>query len=243
MRFTQIPADTAQKLAMNAGVIALDFDPDTGELESTLIIGATSGGITFTAVPTFADFAEDLDNAAKNTKEAKRITAYDVKMSGTFVTVDSAVAHQLIGAYTDTVTVGKATTDTVAVLGKSYYSRSGTSPNYTYTYVAKQPGDSVSGLYEAVEHEIVPTQDIIVTGNGRAFHDYWLIGDYSDVNTGDDAGFIAIKMKNAMTDGGLSMVTTDGEKAKFAFDFAAHYSISTPEAVPFEVYVHAGEAE
>lgn len=239
MRFTQIPSDTAQKLAMNAGVVTTSFNVENPSLNTAYILGATSGGITFTAVPTFTDFAEDLDNAAKNTKEAKRITAYDVKLSGTFVTIDSNAANALIGACTETVTVYGLTADTTAKYNKKYYTRSGTSPNYTYTVSNVHPSESASGLYEAIETKIVPDADVA----SADFRDIWFIGDYSDVNTGDDAGFIAIKIKNAMTNGGLSMVTTDGDKAKFAFDFSAHYSVNSPEAVPFEVYVHEGSAE
>ncbi len=98
MKFTQIPADTFEQLQLNAGVIASDFTPNTGSLTASNIIGATSGGVNFTSTPTYKDFGEDIDNCPKNTKELKKIDGYDVKLSGTLVTVTAAVAKKLVGA-------------------------------------------------------------------------------------------------------------------------------------------------
>lgn len=106
MKYTQIPSDTFQKLMMNAGVLVDDFTPATGTIGN--IIGATSGGITFTATPEYSDFGEDIDNAPKNTMELKRQTNITVEMSGTFVTVDSSVIKLLVGA-ADTSTVSTTT--------------------------------------------------------------------------------------------------------------------------------------
>ena len=54
MKYTQIPADTFQKLQLNAGILVKNFAPETGTI--TDIVGATSGGVSFTATPTFSDF-------------------------------------------------------------------------------------------------------------------------------------------------------------------------------------------
>lgn len=102
MKYTQIPSDTFQKLQLNAGILVKDFAPETGTI--TDIIGATSGGVSFTATPSFSDFGEDIDNAPKNTKELKKLDSWEVSMTGSFVTVDSAVAKMLVGAG-DTSTV------------------------------------------------------------------------------------------------------------------------------------------
>lgn len=98
MKFTQIPSTTFQQIQINAGVIASDFTPNTGSLTASNILGATTGGITVTCVPIFADMGEDIDNCPKNTMELKKITGYEVKASGTFVTISAAVAQKLIGA-------------------------------------------------------------------------------------------------------------------------------------------------
>lgn len=96
MKYTQIPSDTFQKLQLNAGILVKTFAPATGTI--TDIIGATSGGVSFTATPSFSDFGDDIDNAPKNTKELKKLDSWEVSMTGSFVTVDSAVVKMLIGA-------------------------------------------------------------------------------------------------------------------------------------------------
>lgn len=98
MRFTKIPADTFQKLQLNAGIIATDFSPNTGAIGESGQIGATTGGITFNANPTYSDFGEDIDGCPKNTKELKRLDEWEVTISGTFVSADTAMAKRLVGA-------------------------------------------------------------------------------------------------------------------------------------------------
>ena len=66
MKFTQIPQDTFKELVLNAGVLLSAFSPDTAEVADGTIIGATSGGLTFAATPSFSDFGEDIDNCPKN---------------------------------------------------------------------------------------------------------------------------------------------------------------------------------
>ena len=98
MKFTKIPTTTFQQLQMNAGILLSEFDPSTGTLDATNILGATSGGVSFTATPEFSDFGEDVDNCPKNMKELKKLDNWDVKMSGTFVTVSANLAKRLAGA-------------------------------------------------------------------------------------------------------------------------------------------------
>lgn len=99
-KFTQIPTDTFKKLQLNAGMLATEFDPATGELAANNIIGATSGGVSFEATPSFTDFGDDIDNCPKNTKELKRLESWEAKMSGSFVTMDTNTAKSVIGAAT-----------------------------------------------------------------------------------------------------------------------------------------------
>lgn len=99
-KFTQIPTDTFKKLQLNAGMLATEFDPATGKLSAGNIIGATSGGVSFEATPSFTDFGDDIDNCPKNTKELKRLESWEAKMSGSFVTMDTNTAKSVIGAAT-----------------------------------------------------------------------------------------------------------------------------------------------
>lgn len=85
---------------------------------------------------------------------------------------------------------------------------------------------------------IIPRNDLA----DADFKTIWWIGDYSDVNTGEHAGFVAIKMLNALNTGGFQIQTTDKDKGKFAFEFTGHYSMSAQDTVPYEIYVQEGEA-
>ena len=98
MKYTKIPENTFQNLQLNAGVLLSSFTPSTATVSEEAIIGATTGGINFTATPTYTDFGEDIDNCPKNMKELKQLDSWEAKCSGTFVTVDTAVAKSLIGA-------------------------------------------------------------------------------------------------------------------------------------------------
>ena len=101
MKFTQIPTDTFQTIQLNAGVLvkgATGFNPGTGTITANAILGATSGGIQVSCVPSFVDFGEDIDNCPKNMKELKKLDSWECKISGTFVTVDVATAKMMLGA-------------------------------------------------------------------------------------------------------------------------------------------------
>ena len=86
---------------------------------------------------------------------------------------------------------------------------------------------------------IVPRNDLVDTD----FQDIWWIGDYSDKNTGDNAGFVAIHIMNALNTGGFQIQSTDKEKGKFAFEFTGHYSMEAQDTVPYEIYIREGGSE
>lgn len=197
-KFTQIPTDTFKKLQLNAGILTTEFDPATGELTASNIIGATSGGVSFEATPSFSDFGEDIDNCPKNTKELKRLDSWEAKMSGSFVTMDTNVAVSVIG--------------TAAVAS----------------------GDRT---------KVVPRNSV----DANDFKDIWWVGDYSDINedgsSAGKAGFIAIKLINALSTGGFKIKSGDKAKGTFEFEYTGHYSIENTDVVPFELYIKAGSAD
>ena len=190
MKFTRIPVETFKKLTMNAGVLARAFNPETGEVEEKDIIGATTGGTTFTATPTFKDNGDDIDNCPKNMKELKELENWEANMTGTYVTVDTAAAADLVAAA------------------------------------------DVSG------NKVTPRNNL----QDSDFKDLWLIADYSDEN-GENGGFVAVHMMNALSTGGFQLKTADKAKGQFAFTYTAHYSMEEQNKVPFELYVKAGTAE
>jgi hypothetical protein len=197
-KFTQIPTDTFKKLQLNAGILTTEFDPATGELSASNIIGATSGGVSFEATPSFTDFGEDIDNCPKNTKELKKLDSWEAKMSGSFVTMDTNVATSVIG------TAAVASDDRTKVVPRNYV-------------------------------------------EAKDFKNIWWVGDYSDINedgsSAGKAGFIAIKLINALSTGGFKIQSGDKAKGTFEFEYTGHYSSENIDTVPFEIYIKAGSAD
>lgn len=196
-KFTQIPIDTFKKLQLGAGLLTSEFDPATGELTASNIVGATSGGVSFEATPSFSDFGEDIDNCPKNTKELKELDSWETKMSGSFVTMDTTAAVSVVGA-------------------------------------ASVASDDPT--------KVVPRNSV----NDTDFKDIWWVGDYSDVNedgsSAGKAGFIAIRLIDALSTGGFKIQSGDKAKGTFEFEYTGHYSIKHIDTVPFELYIKAGSA-
>lgn len=89
---------------------------------------------------------------------------------------------------------------------------------------------------EGDETHIVPRNDLV----DADFKDVWWVGDYSDQNTGENAGFVAVHLMNALNTGGFQIQSTDRAKGQFAFSFEGHYSMNAQDTVPYEVYVREG---
>lgn len=97
-KFTKISETAFQEMQLNAGVLLSTFEPNTGAINVSNILGATTGGFKFSDTVTYTDFGEDIDNCPKNMMELKKIDSHEVKASGTYVTVTAAQAKSLIGA-------------------------------------------------------------------------------------------------------------------------------------------------
>ena len=98
MKYTKIPETTFKNIQLNAGVLLSTFNPESATVANESIIGATTGGVNFTAASTFSDYGEDIDNCPKNMKELKKLDSWEAKMTGTFVNADTAIAKLLCGA-------------------------------------------------------------------------------------------------------------------------------------------------
>lgn len=85
---------------------------------------------------------------------------------------------------------------------------------------------------------VVPRQKI----ESGDFADLWWIGDYSDGNTGANAGFIAIHLMNALNTSGFEIQSSKDEKGTMTFEYHGHYSVESQDTVPFEIYVKHGTA-
>ncbi|WP_294374099.1 hypothetical protein [uncultured Slackia sp.] len=194
MKYSKLPADMFKNIQFNAGMIVTEFNLETGEAPENARLGATSGGINFTATPTFSDYGEDIDNCPKNMKEMKRLDSWETKLSGTFVSLNTTAGTMLCAA-----------------------------------------ADASGG-------GIIPRSVLKSTD----FKDLWVIGDYSEINadgTTGKAGFLAIKVLNALSTGGFQLQTGDKAKGQFAFEFTGHYSMEDPEKAPFEIHIKQGTAD
>lgn len=100
MKFTKIPTNAFQVMQLNAGILISDsgFDPATGQITASAILGATSGGINVTCTPEYVDFGENVDNCPKNMKELKKLDNWNCMISGTFVTVSTDLLKMMLGA-------------------------------------------------------------------------------------------------------------------------------------------------
>lgn len=93
----------------------------------------------------------------------------------------------------------------------------------------------------------IPTNDvthIVPRGNLEPtdFSDVWVIGDYSDKNTGRNAGFLAVHLKKVLNTAGIQWTTTKDGKGQFSFEYHAHYDLQNVDDIPFEIYCKAGSA-
>ena len=200
MEFTKYPSNTFETLVIGAGVLAKNFDPSTATVADADILCSTTGGINFTATPSYIDFGEDIDNVPKNTKELKVVDDWEVTISGTAINI---------------------------------------TPEFARWLAAAADLDSSTG-------KITPRDTLDLTAETGDFRDVWLIGNYSKNNTtgtgGAKAGYVAVRMMNALSTGGFQMQTADKEKGQFSFEFTGHYSKDAADTVPFEIYVKAGTA-
>ena len=97
MKYTKIPEATFQNIQLNAGVLLSEFNPAQATVTDANILGATTGGVNFSAAPAFIDFGADIDNCPKNTKELMQLDDWTITMSGSFVTINAATAGRLAG--------------------------------------------------------------------------------------------------------------------------------------------------
>lgn len=84
--------------------------------------------------------------------------------------------------------------------------------------------------------KVVPRSELLAAD----FSEVWWIGDYSDKNTGANAGYIAIHLINALNTTGFQIQSGKDAKGQMSFEFHGHYSLASQEVVPFEIYVKAG---
>ena len=109
--FTAISSQAFRAMQFSAGVLLRDFDPSDppAALTDEMILCATSGGVNAQCTPSYEDLGEDVDNCPKNTKELKKITGWDCKLSFTALETTPQVLVLALGAADTTAASGQVT--------------------------------------------------------------------------------------------------------------------------------------
>lgn len=108
--------------------------------------------------------------------------------------------------------------------------------NGTFVTIDVNSAKTLIGAGDIAGNKVTPRNDVLE----EDFEDIWWIGDYSDKNTGEHAGYCAVHMMNALNTGGFKITSTDKGKGKFDFAFEGHYSMNAQDVVPFELYIKSG---
>lgn len=84
---------------------------------------------------------------------------------------------------------------------------------------------------------IIPRRDLKTSD----FIEVWWVGDYSNINDGEDAGYCAIHLKRALATSGFNLQTTKNGKGQQSMELTGHYTIANQSDMPYEIYIKAGE--
>jgi hypothetical protein len=92
---------------------------------------------------------------------------------------------------------------------------------------------SASAIKSLIGAATVSTNHITLKNKLSAsdFQTLWFVGDYGE------AGFLAVKLSNALNTSGLSLKTEKDSKGQLSFEYLGHYSMAAQDTVPLEVYV------
>lgn len=108
-RFTKVAQSTFDEFQVDAGVLLKSFDPANPELVDEDIICATTGGINPTCVPTYSDYAEDIDNAPNGMKEFMHLDGWETTLGFTALNTTTEVIRMALGAADIDASSGKIT--------------------------------------------------------------------------------------------------------------------------------------
>lgn len=94
--YNQIPVDTFDHIVANSGMVMTDFDPETGTVNKSKILGPTTGTVSVNVQRDYNDWGEDINGCPKNTKELMRTNDVTITASGTFVALTKEAAQKLM---------------------------------------------------------------------------------------------------------------------------------------------------
>lgn len=227
--FTVIPQDTFEAMQLDAGVLLKTFNPaQPARPADADIICATTGGIEVTCSPEYSDLGEDVDNVPVNMKELKHLDSWTCSLGFTSLDTSAEGIRLSLGAADASGATYALTSDSAVQAGKTYYTRSGTSPNFVYTVVSNPTTSEINTYYEmtSANNKIVPRRDL----DQADFSDVWWVGDKAN------GGFVAVQLKNALSTDGFSLQTTKNGKGQTDCTLTGHVSIDAQDTMPMEFY-------
>lgn len=102
-RYTVIPVNTFDALQLDAGVLLKNFNVEEAAagndgFANSDIICATTGGVNPSAVPTYSDLGEDIDNVPVNMKELMHLDSWAVSVATTGYGTSPETIARALGA-------------------------------------------------------------------------------------------------------------------------------------------------
>lgn len=108
-KFTRVSQRTFNEIQLDAGSLLKDFDPENPEWVDENVICATKGGINPTCVPTYSDWAEDIDNAPNGMMEMMHLDGWEATLSFTALNITEEMLRLSLGAADIDEATGKVT--------------------------------------------------------------------------------------------------------------------------------------
>lgn len=98
MKYEKLPVDFQKNLTFGSGFLCTDFDPETGEIDVSKILGAfQNNGFNINVKRDIVNVFDDIGNVPKNMKEGIRTDAWNVTCGGTLLTINPEILKKLLG--------------------------------------------------------------------------------------------------------------------------------------------------
>lgn len=102
------------------------------------------------------------------------------------------------------------------------------------------PGDLVAGGVVDGDDATHVLPGVLASSS---FTDLYMVGDYSDVNTGTGAGGICVIIHNALNTAGFQWSSNKDEKGQFSGEFHGFNDLENDDNPSYEIYIKQGGAD
>ena len=108
--YTKVSQSFFDELQLDAGVLLKSFNPTTpAAISDNDFVCSTTGGINITAVASYSDLGEDVDNVPNNTMELMHLDNWDCRMSFTALSITEYMLKLALGVADATTSSHKVT--------------------------------------------------------------------------------------------------------------------------------------